>query len=274
MSSASVEQKFSTSKSSTKIPTPAATLKPKEHGAYAILGIPIVTALAIAGPTEVGLCVAVAAVTGFLAHEPLLVTLGHRGSRAQRTTPAASRRLAVLLFVTVACGIIAIAMGTNAIRLSLAGCGILAVASFALAIAGKHKTLGGQLFGVIGLSVTCVPIMLAGGLGISTTNEAWSTWLIGFTATTMAVRGVIASQKRQSRLWHWTMIAALSLLVIGLTLAGVRLPIATLPMLAMSWYLMLDPPPAKQLKRVGWTLVVGTIASAAWMIYTLTPWTS
>jgi len=48
------------------------------------------------------------------------------------------------------------------------------------------------------------------------------------------------------------------------------LPIATLPMLVMSWYLTLDPPPAKQLKRVGWTLVVGTIASAAWVTFVFT----
>ncbi|WP_063825895.1 YwiC-like family protein [Rhodopirellula europaea] len=273
---ATPKQNLSTSNLSTEtsVPAPAAKLKPKEHGAYAILGIPIVTALAIAGPSVVGACVAVAAVTGFLAHEPLLVSLGHRGSRAQRTTPAASRRLAVLLFVTLACGTMAIAMGSNVVRWSLAGCGILAVASFALAIAGKHKTLGGQLFGVFGLSVPCVPIMLADGFGISTTNEAWSTWLIGFTATTMAVRGVIAAQKRHSRLVHWTAMIGLTLLVTGLTLAGFRLPIATLPMLAMSWYLMFDPPPAKQLKRVGWTLVVGTIASAAWMTYALTPWTN
>ncbi len=245
---------------------PAAKLKPKEHGAYAILGIPVVTALWIAGPTVVGFSVAVAAVTGFLAHEPLLVTLGHRGSRAQRTTPAASRQLAILLLITIACGGVAIASGSTAVRWSLLLCGMLAIVSFALAIAGKHKTLGGQLFGVVGLSVPCVPIMLAGGLGISATQETWATWLIGFASTTMAVRGVIAAQKRQSRSVHWTAITGLSLLAGGLTLAGFRLPITTLPMIAMSWYLMLDPPPAKQLKRVGWTLVVGTIASAVWII--------
>lgn len=251
---------------------PAAKLKPKEHGAYAILGIPIATALLIAGPTLVGLCVAFAAVAGFLAHEPLLVTLGHRGSRAQRTTPAASRRLAVLLLITIACGCVAIVLGSTAVQWSLLLCGVLATASFALAIAGKHKTLGGQLFGVLGLSVPCVSIMLAGGLAVSTTGEAWATWLIGFAATTMAVRGVIAAQKRHSRSVHWTALAGLSLLVSGLTLAGFRLPIATLPMIAMSWYLMLYPPPAKQLKRVGWTLVVETIASAVWMIYALSTW--
>ena len=68
---------------SAKIPRcdAAANLKPKEHGAYAILAIPIVTAILVTGPTVVGLCVAVASLAGFLAHEPLLVALGHRGAR-------------------------------------------------------------------------------------------------------------------------------------------------------------------------------------------------
>ncbi|QDV62531.1 YwiC-like family protein [Crateriforma conspicua] len=245
--------------------TPATKLKPKEHGAYAIVGIPIITALVIAGPTVAGVCVAVAAVTGFLAHEPLLVTLGHRGSRAQRTTPAASRRLAVLVSITVACGTVAIAMGSASVRWSLVLCGVLATASFALAIVGKHKTLGGQLFGVVGLSVPCVPIMLAGKAPLALTLEAWSTWLIGFAATTMAVRGVIATQKRQARWLHWWSLGGLTLLVVLLTYRAMQLPIVTFPMLVMSWYLMVDPPHAKQLKRVGWTLVVGTVASAIWM---------
>ncbi|SMP59860.1 YwiC-like protein [Neorhodopirellula lusitana] len=245
---------------------PAAKLKPKEHGAYAILGIPITTALILTGPTVAGACVAVAAVTGFLAHEPLLVSLGHRGSRAQRATPAARRRTLILLATTIACGCTAMAVGSNAVRLSLVGCGLLAVTSFGLAVAGKHKTLGGQLWGIVGLSVPCVPILLAGEITTAQTAEAWGTWLIGFAATTMSVRGVIAAQKRRSRMIHWTAIAGLTVLVGSLTLTQFPLPVATLPMLAMSWYLMFDPPHAKQLKRVGWTLVIGTVASAIWMI--------
>jgi len=120
--------------------------------------------------------------------------------------------------------------------------------------------------GVIGLSVPCVPILLSGDISVSQTAEAWATWLIGFAATTMAVRGVLASQKRQSRTIHWSAITALTRLVVGLTYGTFKLPIATLPMLAMSWYLKFEPPPAKQLKCIGWTLVVGTVASATWMI--------
>jgi YwiC-like protein len=47
---------------------PVANLSPKEHGAYAILAIPIVTAIFITGLTLVGLCVAIASIAGFLAH--------------------------------------------------------------------------------------------------------------------------------------------------------------------------------------------------------------
>ncbi|MCA9195704.1 MAG: YwiC-like family protein, partial [Planctomycetales bacterium] len=121
---------------------PAANLKPKEHGAYAILAIPIVTAILVTGPTVVGLCVAVASLAGFLAHEPLLVALGHRGARAQRTTPAAQRRLTVLLTVTIAGGVNAVVVGSTSVRYSLVLCCTLAIACFVLAIAGKHRTLG------------------------------------------------------------------------------------------------------------------------------------
>ena len=86
---------------------PAASLNPKEHGAYAILSVPIATAFLIAGPTMPGLCIALAALAGFFANEPLLVAWGHRGSRAQRTTPSAMRRLAILTAITVACGSLA-----------------------------------------------------------------------------------------------------------------------------------------------------------------------
>lgn len=243
----------------------AANLKPKEHGAYAILAIPMLTAIISAGQTIVGICVAGASIAGFLAHEPLLVALGHRGARAQRTTPAAQHRLGVLLWTTVICGVVAIVIGSTDVRYALVACGVLALISFMIAIAGKHRTLGGQLWGIVGLSVPCVPILLAGQQSPLLTVEAWATWLIGFGATTLAVRGVIAAQKRQTRAFHMSVVGGLSVAVAVLTASGFTLPIVTLPMVAMAWYLLFAPPPAKQLRRVGWSLVAGTVASACWM---------
>ncbi|QDV47059.1 hypothetical protein Enr13x_69680 [Stieleria neptunia] len=244
----------------------AAKLKPKEHGAYAILGIPIATSLLIAGISLPGVCVAIASVTGFLAHEPLLVAWGHRGSRAQRSTPTATRRLVILTGFTILCGCVALLTGSNPVRISLLGCLGLATTSFALAVAGNHRSLLGQLWGIVGLSVPCVPILLAGAIPSDLAIEIWTTWLIGFAATTMAVRGVIAAQKRHPRTIHWLAICALSVLVIGRYTSSSSLAIVTLPMLAMSGWLIIWPPPAKHLKRVGWTLVVGTVVTAVWMI--------
>lgn len=249
----------------TSIAKPAA-MKPKEHGAYAILAIPIVTSLLIAGVSVSGACIAMAAFAGFLAHEPLLILWGRRGLRAKRSTPSAMKRLMLLLFLTLAGGTTALILGSPAVRWALLACALLAATSFALAIAGKHRTLGGQLWGIVGLSVACLPILLAGGLAATTSLEIWTTWMIGFTATTLAVRSVIAAQKRNSRSIHWAGITALSLVVAALAFSAYSLAIVTLPMLAVSWFLLIAPPAAKHLKRVGWSMVACTVASAVWMI--------
>jgi hypothetical protein len=249
----------------TPVPKPAA-MEPKEHGAYAILGIPIASSLLIAGASVPGVCIAIAAVAGFLAHEPLLIVCGLRGLRAKRTTPAATKRLLLLLLVTLAGGTTALILGSPAVRWSLLACALLATTSFAMAIAGRHRTLGGQLWGIVGLSVTCLPILLAGGLAVSVSLEIWTAWMIGFAATTLAVRSVIAAQKRKSRSIHWAGISALSLVLAALTVSPYSLAIVTLPMLVMSWYLLFAPPSAKHLKRVGWSLVVCTVTTAVWMI--------
>lgn len=244
----------------------SAKLQPKEHGAYAILAVPIVTALLIAGPTAVGFTVAVASLAGFLAHEPLLVAWGHRGGRAQAATPAAKRRLLVLLGAAVACGILAMVLGSQSVRWSLVGCLLLAATSFLLAVAGKHRTMGGQLWGVIGLSVPCVPILLAGDLSTHQTLSIWFAWLIGFTSTTAAVRGVIAAQKRKPRSLHWALVTAMSVSVCLAAMVGSEASLCVLPMIVISWGLLFWPPPAKQIRRVGWTLVAGTVAAAVLLI--------
>jgi hypothetical protein len=57
---------------------------PKEHGAYGQLLFPMATAFAVAGVSPESGVAAAAMTAVFLAHEPLLVWLGRRGSRAKR----------------------------------------------------------------------------------------------------------------------------------------------------------------------------------------------
>ena len=157
-------------------------------------------------------------------------------------------------------------LGSTHVRWSLIACLAIALSGFAVALAGRHRTLGGQLWGVVGLSIPSVPILIAGGISLSGAMMVWIAWLLGFASTTIAVRSVIAAQKRQPRWTHTTILGLISL-IIGFCIAlEIYWPLVTLPMIALSWCLLIARPPAKHLKRVGWTLVVGTIATALLVI--------
>ena len=81
-------------------------LIPREHGAYAELGFPLLSGLLLGSPgAAAGLFVA-AAILLFLANEPLVVLLGVRGKRAQQDHAAAARHgLALLGGLGIAAGI-------------------------------------------------------------------------------------------------------------------------------------------------------------------------
>jgi len=237
----------------------ATSLKPKEHGAYAILAIPLVTALLLAGPTFVGLLVTAAAVAGFLANEPLLVVCGHRGRRAMRAAGTAKPWLWGQLGLATICGAAALAIGPPLVRAVLLGCLLLAIIGFAFSLRGHHRSLASQLWGTVALSAPSVPVLLASGCNRATAVAIWLVWIVGFLSTTVAVRGVIAAQKRQARGLLWMILISASLtcalLLWGLTDGA----LAAAPMIAMSWYLMLEPPPARKLKQVGWSLAGATV---------------
>ena len=64
------------------------SLLPQEHGAWGQLAMPILSALALGAPSAAALLLTAATVLAFLAHEPWLVVLGHRGMRAKAEDPA------------------------------------------------------------------------------------------------------------------------------------------------------------------------------------------
>ena len=72
-------------------------LVPREHGAYAEIAVPLVTALWMRPPTLAAVAWATAAVCGFFAHEPILVLLGRRGARTRQVRGRAARRLFAVL---------------------------------------------------------------------------------------------------------------------------------------------------------------------------------
>lgn len=107
-------------------PTPSTPvrLRPRGHGAYAILGMPLLTALLIGGPSSVGLLTTVAAIAGFLANEPLLIVCGRRGQRTRSAVPVARRTLVTLLSIATVSGSLALWQGTTGVRVALVASGL------------------------------------------------------------------------------------------------------------------------------------------------------
>ena len=238
------------------------SLLPKEHGAYAMLLIPLVTSLLTGGLTLIGIAIAVAVVAGFLAHEPMLVARGHRGQRAQTGTPNARKQLFLWLLLAMVTGSVVFYLGATQVRIAWAICLIFAVVSFGMSAAGLHRKTAVHLWGMIGLSLPCISILLAGGESVGQALSFWGVWILGFAATTLGVRGMMANQKNRSRQLHLLALTILTL-AIGIGSArGCMWPLATLPMIGVSWYLLISPPPLKQLKRVGWVMVIGTLTTA------------
>jgi hypothetical protein len=246
--------------------TEAAKMRPKEHGAYAILAIPTLTSLCISGVHVAGLCIAIAAATGFLANEPLLVAWGQRGKRAQRSSPSALGRLLALLSITVFCGLVAVVISETPARIGLIACFASAVLTFACAAQGFHRTLWFQLLAIVGLTLPSVVILLSGGISLRHAMMFWGVWLVGFPSTTVAVRSVIAAQKRQSRRFGDAILIPVTLVLVVGPLLHFDWTLPAIPMVVASWYLRIAPPPAKYLKRVGWALVLSTMVTAGWTV--------
>lgn len=245
---------------------PPQNLRPKEHGAYAIVAVPLFTAVLLGGYTLVGMCTGVAASAGFLAHEPLLVALGQRGARAQRAATGAGHLLAVLLAITGLGGAAALALGGTEVRMALILCFGLAGSSFMIAAIGRHRTFPAQLWGLVGLTAPCLPVLLSAGFSVVASLAIWSVWLIGFSSTTVAVRAVIAAQKRRPRTIHLVCLIALTVGTIMATRSFGWWLLISAPLVSAGWYLFICPPPATKLRRIGWTLVAMTMATAALIV--------
>ncbi|MCA9193115.1 MAG: YwiC-like family protein [Planctomycetales bacterium] len=239
--------------------------KPKEHGAYAILILPIVTAIACGNNSVPGWCVILAAVAGFLSHEPLLIVLGGRGKRAQRLAGSAFRRWLGLVVITSLTGGVALVMGDSEARWSLVGCLMLAGFGFMMAYRDLNRTFGAQLLGVGALSMPVVPLQILAGCEWQIAYQVWAVWMLGFAATTTSVRSIVAAKKRLPRHIHWILLATLTACCLVWGLRGVR-PWAVLPMLIAAWWLFLFPPAVRHIRRVGWTLVGVTLLTAVAMI--------
>lgn len=256
-----------TSPSGPRRPAGARSLFPKEHGAYGQLLLPLVAALAMGSPTIASAALTVAAIATFVAHEPLLVLLGARGRRAREEDGRRAAR------VGAACGIAATAAG--AAGLWLGGEEVVAAAAPPVALAlllapfillGREKTAAGEIVAAAALSGAALPVALAGGVPFGPALVAWSAWVIGFTAGTSTVRGVIKRHKQGARSATDVALLAIATALAFALLYFQRVGAAALPMIAASWIILALAPHPRHLKKLGWTLVGSSTATLAILV--------
>lgn len=242
-------------------------LWPREHGAYGQLGLPLVAGLAMGRPTIVSGLLAAGAVTAFVAHEPLLVWLGARGPRARREHGTRAARLGLSLgVVALALGAMALALGGRSVLVGALVPLALSAALVPFVLTGTEKTTLGEVLAGVALASASVPVAIAGGASPVVAASACATWAIALSAGTAAVRWVIARHR------NGTSDPLLLAIVLGTTALGAasatRYPIviASAPMVLAAWVLVARPPHPRHLRRVGWTLIASSTATAALLV--------
>jgi hypothetical protein len=240
-------------------------LWPREHGAYAELAFPILTGLGLAGPSVPALLLAVSVVCLFLAHEPLAVVLGVRGQRRKGSQGARARRRATVLLLAGGClGTAGAALGWEALWPVLLVPLLPAALVVPLVLAGRQKTLRGEILVVTSLAALVLPLAAVTGVDPPTARWASLVWWLSFLLGTLEVHAIKARSKTR-RNGAWTRWASPLACFLTLDVCAVALLSGTgvpaFPFLALI-------PPAitvltvaivrvhpRNLRRVGWTLV-------------------
>jgi len=250
---------------------------PKEHGAYGQLAFPLVTSLAVVGASRASLLTAVSVVALFLAHEPMLVLLGHRGARVR--TADAHRAwwwLTAALMAGTVSAILALDATAPALRWTFLVPMIPAIWVARAVTTGREKTSLGETAAATAFAAAALPICAGAGREGIGAAIALAFGLL-FVLATLAVR-VIVLRTRGGGNPHAvrrTRAAVFAIAGLGACVAlvaasdGVVTPAAvsaTLPGVLFVTALAAFPPPAARLKKVGWTLVGVSALTAVLLI--------
>jgi hypothetical protein len=236
-------------------------LLPREHGAYGQLLLPLVTGLVLWGtprPSSYLLCLT--ALGLFWSHEPLLILLGHRGSRQRRVLG----RRAWLMFSLL----LGVALGSllgswqllpSSERMHLGwplGLGLLVLPWL---WSKQEKTSSAELLVAVALSAWVVPVLLSKGVGLSRALALWLSFAGLFAVAVLAVRGLLHKVSL-----GWSLGAAV-LTLLGAVLGGEAellpkdLAWPLVPTLLMALGLSLARPGPQRLRQIGWLIVATTV---------------
>lgn len=232
---------------------------PREHGAYAQLLAPLVLALLASGNHIAAWLVAIAACCAFIANEPLLVLLGHRGKRArERDGARAWRALTGFAAVALMAGVLGLDLAPlRAVELAA----VVAVPTVALVALGWRRaqhTLVGELVAVVALTGAAVPVAAAGGGATTTVLYHWLGWAVGYACAVAVVHRVIARGKAPRSTID--VVLALVILAVGGVLAANGILVGVPLALCAAIVAALAPRPAK-LRTIGFVMVGASLVA-------------
>lgn len=254
--------------------TPPRSLAPKEHGAYGQLAVPMLTVLAARAPSLSALLFACAAWAAFMAHEPILVLLGHRGTKTRALLQRPAQRRCILLsLIACGCGALGLWFAPFSARMALFVPFGGALLFLPILRAKREKTLLGESFAACILCFAAFPIGLASSLPFRGALSVSIIFSLAFIAATWAVRAIIHHGKRAmsswARTWPILIHGAVFLVLPAIELVPWRNAAAGLPMLLFSLAITLWPPSPTALRKVGLALVFTSLLSALGLILAL-----
>jgi hypothetical protein len=246
-------------------PRSSRALWPREHGAYFQLAIPLAAALAARAPSLPAVAWAAASCLAFLAHEPLLVMIGHRGRRRQRSDGSRARlRLAVLGAAAAVLGAVALALVRPAAISVLAVSLVPVAAVVALAWRRDERTVIGELVAAIALTGASAPVVVASGGTAATAFAIWLGWAVGFGAGVIAVHRVMARHKHPATSADRALAAVLVAMATACAVMATRspAPLIAAPLVSIAALLVIAPPSASRLRAIGIAIAVTAATSA------------
>ncbi len=249
-------------------------LMPREHGAYAQLGFPLLAGLIYSGGHPGAVAFTVAAVALFLAHEPLAVLTGVRGVRLQKELRRPARRRLLFLAGAAMGGMVA-AVGLAPPRAWLgavlpAGLGLLLLP---LLGTRQMKSIPAELIAATVFSTAVIPLALCGETTFAAAGIAAIVWLAAIFPAIFAVHAMKAALKRRPE-ERWILRAAPAAAIVSIVLALVGAAVvpdglallAVLPPGAATLAVAVRPPHPRHLKRVGWLMVAADTAALALLV--------
>jgi len=264
---------------STTIPPAAAprSLLPQEHGAWGQLTMPLLSGLALARPTLAGALLAAATALAFLAHEPWLVAIGHRGERARlKDGPRALRALLGLLAAAGVLGGAGLWLSPVEARSAALLPAALATLVVLMVLLERERTIPGELTVAFALASAGGVVALASGAGPADATALFATWAVAFGASVFAVQTVLrrAGSRGASDPGLLHAAAVLTLAVGGSAAAmvnglGWSVALASAPTVALSLVVCLGRFEPSRLRPLGWSLVAATTATFAVLLLVL-----